>query len=264
MPTWGWIPIGIAILVVLVVIVAAIIARQRRTAALRDRFGDEYERTVGAAPGRRSGEAQLRSREQERSGLSIRSLPEASRLRFAEEWREIQTRFVDQPAQAVSAADTLVTRVMEQRGYPVADFDKRSDLISVDHPGLVENYRYAHGVNERNLAQRATTEELRDAFLRYRSLFDELLRPDAGETGVGAGAGTGQAVAGIGPDGAGPAGVSPDGASPSASAPTGYAADPGAVGTSAVAQDRAAMDDPRSAEPAPDQPLGPARRADQP
>lgn len=79
---------------------------------------------------------------------------------------------------AVLAGDRLVYRVMKERGYPVGDFDAQADLVSVDHPEVVENYRFAHGVRERAQTRQATTEDLREALLRYRSLFSELLRGD--------------------------------------------------------------------------------------
>jgi hypothetical protein len=91
---------------------------------------------------------------------------------------ELQERFVDEPAQAAGAADTLITRVMEARGYQMKDFDTQADLVSVDHPDTVENYRFAHAVQQRAQTQQASTEDLREALLRYRSLFDELLRPE--------------------------------------------------------------------------------------
>jgi hypothetical protein len=187
MATWVWILIVIAAVVVVAVI--AVAARQRRTAALRQRFGPEYDRAVEAREGRRPAEADLRDREKQRAQLDIRPLPEGVRVRFAEEWRDVQERFVDQPSDAVVAADRLVYSVMEARGYPMGDFDAQAGLVSVDHPGVVENYRFAHGIRERAQAQRASTEDLREALLRYRSLFDELLEADDGQAGVTAGAG---------------------------------------------------------------------------
>ena len=182
MATWMWILVVIAAVVVVALIAMA--ARQRRTTALRQRFGPEYERAVEAREGRRAAEADLRDRERQRAQLDIRPLPEGMRVRFAEEWRDVQERFVDQPSSAVVAADRLVYGVMEARGYPVGDFDAQADLVSVDHPDVVENYRFAHGIHARAQAQRASTEDLREALLRYRSLFDELLRADDGQAGV--------------------------------------------------------------------------------
>jgi hypothetical protein len=188
MAAWVW--IVIAIVVVAVIALVALGARKRRTAMLRDRFGPEYDRAVESSDGRRAAEADLRAREKQRAQFDVKSLPEATRLRFADEWREVQERFVDQPAQAATAADTLITRVMEARGYPMKDFDAQAELVSVDHPDTVENYRFAHAVRQRSQTQQVGTEDLREALLRYRSLFDGLLRPEG--NGV-AGAPAGQA-----------------------------------------------------------------------
>jgi hypothetical protein len=180
----------IVIVAVIVVALIAMAARQRRTMALRQRFGPEYDRAVAAGEGRRAAEADLRDRQRQRAQLDIRPLAEGLRVRFAQEWREVQERFVDQPLDAVVAADGLVYRVMEARGYPMGDFDAQAGLVSVDHPDVVENYRFAHGIRERAQAQRASTEDLREALLRYRSLFDELLGADDGQTGVTTSRGT--------------------------------------------------------------------------
>jgi hypothetical protein len=176
MATWIWVVIAIA--VVVVVALVAVGARQRRTAVLRDHFGPEYDRTVENREDRRAAEAELLARQRQRAQFDVQPLPEATRLSFAEEWRELQERFVDQPAQAAGAADALITRVMEARGYPMNDFDTQADLVSVDHPDTVENYRFAHAVQQRAQTRQASTEDLREALLRYRSLFDELLRPE--------------------------------------------------------------------------------------
>jgi|HubBroStandDraft_6_1064221.scaffolds.fasta_scaffold09120_4 hypothetical protein len=186
MATLIWVLIAIA--VVAVIALVAMGARKRKTAMLRERFGPEYDRAVENRDDRRAAEADLRAREKQRAQFDVEPLPEATRLRFADEWRDVQERFVDQPAQAATDADNLITRVMEARGYPMKDFDAQADLVSVDHPNTVENYRFAHAVRLRSQTQQASTEDLREALLRYRSLFDELLRPE----GNGAAATTGQ------------------------------------------------------------------------
>lgn len=183
MATWVWILIAIVAVAVIVavIVVLALGARKRKTAALRERFGPEYDRTVEERENRRAAEAELRMREKQRAQFTIKPLPERTRLRFANEWRAVQERFVDEPVQAVGAADTLITRVMEARGYPTAKFEAQADVVSVDHPDVVANYRFGHAVSQRAQRQQTSTEELREALLRYRSLFDELLRPDGTE-----------------------------------------------------------------------------------
>ena len=188
MSTLVW--VVIAIVAVIAIALVAVGARKRNSAMLRQRFGPEYDRAVENRGGQRAAEADLRAREKQRAQFEVNPLPEATRLQFADEWRDVQEHFVDQPAQATTAADILVTRVMEARGYPMKDFDVQADLVSVDYPNTVENYRFAHAVRQRSETQQASTEDLREALLRYRSLFDELLRPDGNGAGEGT---TGQA-----------------------------------------------------------------------
>jgi FtsZ-interacting cell division protein ZipA len=178
MASWLW--IVIIVVLVAIVVAAVMAARRRRTMALRQRFGTEYDRTLDARDGQRAAEADLRDRERERGRLDIKPLSEASRARYAGEWRAAQQSFVDQPEEATAAAYDLVNRVMAERGYPMRDFDARADLVSVDHPDVVENYRVAHGIHERAQHQQASTEDLREAMIRYRSLFEELLGADGG------------------------------------------------------------------------------------
>ena len=173
METWMWLLIAAAAVIV-IALVAWWMASRRRTSHLRDRFGDEYDRTVERSDNRRQAEVDLRDRTRERDRLDIRPLTPAARTRYAEEWATIQQRFVDQPVNAVNDAESLLTRVMSDRGYP-DDFEQHVDVISVDHPRLVENYRTAHAVRERAGTNQATTEDLREAVVGYRGLFEELL-----------------------------------------------------------------------------------------
>ena len=176
MPGWVW-----ALIIAGVVIVVALVVWQalkaKRTRTLQGRFGPEYDRTLERADDRREAEADLAARAKRRDELDIRPLPSASRERYLEEWQRVQARFVDDPSGAVQEADSLIQSVMRERGYPVEGFDEQASLISVDHPDLVENYRAAHALRERSRNGATSTEDLRDAMLRYRSLFDELLAP---------------------------------------------------------------------------------------
>lgn len=177
MPTWALI-----VIVLVVVAVAALVTtatmRQRRTTSLRNRFGPEYDRTLETREDQRAAESELRDRQRRRAKLDIKPLTEASRIRYAGKWRTVQEHFVDQPGEAVSMADTLLNQLMAERGYPMGDFAAQSDLISVDHPAVVENYRVAHDIRDRMDTGQVNTEELREAMLRYRSLFDDMLRAD--------------------------------------------------------------------------------------
>jgi hypothetical protein len=178
MATWVWAVIAAAAAVTLVIVIVAAV-RARRTARLRERFGPEYDRTVETAGGRRDAERDLADRTKRRDELDIRPLTPAARDRYSEEWRMTQERFVDKPEDAVSAADTLVTAVMRERGYPVDEaFEQRAADVSVDHPDVVDNYRAARRIATAAGTGDATTEELRQAMVCYRALFEELLVAD--------------------------------------------------------------------------------------
>ena len=169
----------VIVVVAAIVVIAALawmFARKRRTEGLRQRFGPEYERTV-REHGPSRAESVLSAREKRVEKFPIRELATDERERFVTEWRAVQSRFVDDPKGAVGAADELVSRVMQARGYPMSDFEQRAADISVDHPRVVDNYRAAHVIALRHRKGEATTEDLRNAVIYYRSLFDELLRP---------------------------------------------------------------------------------------
>lgn len=171
----------VAIVVVLAVIalVAALAYRNaRRRSHLRDRFGPEYDNTVRAVGTAGRAEAVLEQRERRVEKFNIRPLASQQADAFAREWRRVQARFVDDPDGAVAAADRLVSEVMAARGYPLEDFDTRAADLSVDHPRVVTNYRTARTLALRRSRGEAGTEELRQAVMNYRALFDDLLETD--------------------------------------------------------------------------------------
>ena len=170
---------GLLVVIIIAVIILALLgvllAQRQRSQRLRQHFGPEYQRTVARAGDQRAAESQLAQRAQRRRGLNIVELEPAARRRYLEAWRATQGKFVDDPTAAIHDADELVTRVMRDRGYPVEDFEQRADDVSVDHPEVAENYRAAHALAVANTQGLASTEDLRQAFVHYRSLFAELL-----------------------------------------------------------------------------------------
>lgn len=175
MDTWIWVVIAVVVVVVLLGAAVMLLTGSRRRHHLQDRFGPEYDRTIEHADRRRAGERELREREARNDELDLRPLSDASRERFTREWDDVQRTFVDRPQVAVADADRLVTFLMRERGYPVDDFDTKRDLVSVDHPQVVEHYSTAHDIARRNVDGRADTEDLRRAVVSYRVLFEEML-----------------------------------------------------------------------------------------
>lgn len=171
----------VALIIAFVVVLVGGIAtfflhRKRRTERLRTQFGGaEYARAVEKGGSRRDAEAGLEERTQRVEGFHVRPLAAGDRARFVASWREVQARFVDGPAGAVTAADQLLGDVMSTRGYPLSNFEQRAADISVDHPLVLQNYRTAHETALRQTRGEASTEELRQAMVHYRTLFEELV-----------------------------------------------------------------------------------------
>lgn len=175
--------LGLGLVLLLAVIAMAIVLMQRRrTNKLRSRFGPEYTRTVEAAGNPRKAEAALLDREKRVQKYTIKPLVPGDRERFTAAWRKVQAEFVDDPKGSLGHADALLGDVMAARGYPVSDFEQRSADLSVDHPVVVQNYRAAHHIAVRHAKGEAGTEELRQAMIHYRSLFDELVHEDQNDT----------------------------------------------------------------------------------
>ncbi|HEX4754181.1 MAG TPA: hypothetical protein VH661_00325 [Candidatus Dormibacteraeota bacterium] len=174
--------VAIVIVVVLAILIGVALASRRRSSQLRGRFGSEYERTLQTSGSKRDAEKELAGRVDRRKELNIVPLSEATRQQYLSEWQQVQAHFVDAPVQSVQQADTLVARVMNERGYPVAEFDQRAADISVDHPAVVENYRGAHEVYMKSAQGSANTEDLRNAMTQYRALFEELLGAGAADS----------------------------------------------------------------------------------
>lgn len=176
METWEWIVIGVAA-GVLVLLIAAFIRIKRRRSHLQETFGSEYHRTV-SDHGRGTGEKRLSEAEQRREELDVRPLPAPARDRYLEEWRQAEARFVYDPRDAVRTAERVVMRVLGDRGYEVDgdedDFERRVELVAVDHPHVAERYRHGHSLLG-HVDGAESTEHLRKAMVDFRAVLDELL-----------------------------------------------------------------------------------------
>jgi len=170
--------IAIVVLFLALAAVVLLYLRTRRSKALHERFGPEYERTVREA-GNLRGEAMLEKREKRVRRYDIRPLAAAARDRYVKQWRLMQAKFVDDPDKTVGDADRLLSEVMAERGYPVADFDQQAADLSVHHARVVEHYRAGHAIALSHARGRASTEDLRQALIHYRELFKELVQEPA-------------------------------------------------------------------------------------
>ena len=175
------------ILIILVVAIFVVLAavgwwawRRQRSEKLKQRFGPEYEHVVAEKGDRRAAESELAARRKRFEKLDIRPLTPEERSRFTQRWQQTQARFVDSPTQATVEADMLVEEVMRARGYPVEEIQQREADISNESPVAVQHYRAAWEIAQLNARGEAGTEELRQAMVHYRALFEDLL--DQGAT----------------------------------------------------------------------------------
>jgi hypothetical protein len=180
-----------ALVAVLVVVVATLVTvfavRHQRSRSLRSRFGPEYDRTLESVGDEKRAEKELSEREERRRRFQIHDLEPELRARYWQEWREVQSHFVDEPQVALREADVLLSEVMRRQGYPMDDFDQSAADVSVDHPREVEDYRKAHAISVAAARDEAGTEDMRLGVQHYRALFASLLGEDGsthGEDGV--------------------------------------------------------------------------------
>ncbi|HUO83806.1 MAG TPA: hypothetical protein VM534_01710 [Thermoanaerobaculia bacterium] len=169
-----WIAFGF-VAILLLTLVGAMALRQRRSERLRQHFGQEYDFVLDRAGKRSAAERELQERKERTEGLDIHPLSASDRTRFRDDWKRIETRFVEMPTTAVVEADEMVEQVLRARGYPVGDFERHAADLSVRDRDLVDHYRKAHSTIEVHEHGSASTEDLRQAMLHYRELFNALV-----------------------------------------------------------------------------------------
>ena len=172
-PMWIWIALGALALIIVVALIARG-GRKSRSEALREQFGNEYDHAVSEAGGRKRAEQELLARKEQVDKYNITPLNAGDRERFRADWTKVEQHFLERPTTAVVQADELIADIMRVRGYPMGDFDRHAADLSVTHPRIIEHYRAGHGVIT-GTPGKTSTEDLRQAMLHYRALFDELI-----------------------------------------------------------------------------------------
>ncbi|MFF6999076.1 hypothetical protein ACFY93_29565 [Streptomyces sp. NPDC008313] len=181
--------IALIVIVVAVVLVAAAFVllsrRPRGGRSLQRRFGPEYDRTVARHDGDvKAAERDLTERVRRHGSLRMRPLEPAAGERYATRWTAAQERFVDSPREAVAEADRLLGELAAERGFPAGDrYDEQVEALSVHHGHHLHGYRRVHraahpganGSAHGHGTDGADTEELREAMVEARALFDDLM-----------------------------------------------------------------------------------------
>lgn len=171
----------VAIIAVAALILFWLFMQRRRTEMLRDKFGEEYDRTLEARGTRAEAEADLIERRERVRKFDIRPLGPEERERYTTEWHEAKALFVDSPNEAIGRSDRLLAEIMKVRGYPMTDFEHRHADLTVEHGDVARHYLAGHEIAVRAGSNDATTEELRQAIKHYEHLFEHLVN-DTGDT----------------------------------------------------------------------------------
>ena len=167
---------AVAVVAVVLAGVGYFVYRPRQAGlGLKERFGPEYDRVVAETGSRKRAEERLLGRQKRVSAYGIRALTDEDRTRFTQLWQNVQAEFVENPKAAATRADEVLAEIMTGRGYPSADFDRRAADLSVDHPVVVQEYRAAHRIVARHDSGKVTTEDLRRAMIKYKTMFSELV-----------------------------------------------------------------------------------------
>jgi hypothetical protein len=167
--------IGLLVLVVLGLLLGSAFSKRQRSKKYTAKYGSEYDHTVKSLGGHTKAQTEMDKRQKHVDSLDIRSLSLSEREKYLAEWKAVQAKFIDQPGPATVEADHLIMEVMQLRNYPVSDFEQRAADLSINYPELVSNYRLARAIAIKNEQHKADTEELRQALVYYRALFNELL-----------------------------------------------------------------------------------------
>ena len=169
------------LLLVVVGVVSMVTARRRRTKRLEERFGPEYDRAITEIGDQNQAEKELEERIAHVKALNIRPLSAEEANSYALEWQDTQRLFVDEPLKALQKADRLIREVMKARGYPVEDFEQRVADISVNYPELVTDYRGLHRIAIKEVKDKVSTEDMRQAMVHGRALFEDLMKQEPKE-----------------------------------------------------------------------------------
>jgi hypothetical protein len=95
-----------------------------------------------------------------RSRPKLRPLSPSARMRYVNQWDEIEARFVDSPEESVRQAETVVMSVLHERGHPLSDRDLPADMKRA--------HKHAYRSRDR-------TEGMRKAMLHYRGVMERMV-----------------------------------------------------------------------------------------
>ncbi|OOV24895.1 hypothetical protein SM007_28350 [Streptomyces avermitilis] len=169
-----------AVLLVVWIVGFAMRGRGGGGRGLKHRFGPEYDRAVADHDGdTKAAEQDLGERVKRHGSLEEQPLSCEARAQYRAQWADTQEQFVDSPRQAVAQADALLAGLARDRGFPGEQFEDQLAALSVHHPDQESGYRSMHTAAR----GQSGTEEMREAMVEARSLFEALVTEQATDFG---------------------------------------------------------------------------------
>ena len=170
--------IGIALVLVIGgAIIGQILGRRRGSEQLSEHSSIESDLSSDILNDDEKMQFELEKRRKLIENFDKRPFNFAEREGYLTDWKAVQSKFENEPEQAILEADQLILQVMQIRAYPATDFEQRGGDVSAYNPELINNYLAASEISIKNEQQQAGTEELRQAMNIYQTLFKELLGP---------------------------------------------------------------------------------------
>jgi len=148
-----------------------------RRRSLRKSFGPEYETVAQEHDSKKEVDQELLRRKRRHDTLRLHAISMDDQKYYVSSWEHLQGEFLDDPALALSSAGQLVSQLLDARGYPGEDPAEQLALLSVEHAGILADYRRAQRISQhtRGTSAPIPTEEIRQALLAYHTLFNELM-----------------------------------------------------------------------------------------
>ena len=184
----------VVLVVVLLVVLGAIAGGV--VVALRRRRGDRppaTERPVAGSPQARALPKAPGGRERRGAPdtpAQLRPLSAATRQRYLAAWEGVQTRAVDRPVLALSEADTIVARLLRERGLPEPELRTEADQRVVEglgaaHRQVLDSYRAGHALEQANSSSRSDPEQVSEGMVHLQRAFLLLVEQEAAPYGPG-------------------------------------------------------------------------------
>jgi uncharacterized membrane-anchored protein YhcB (DUF1043 family) len=176
MELWMWIVIAVVVVVIIALVI--LLLSRRKSSRLKKQFGPEYDRTVERLDSKDAAHEELQRRAERHDSYQLRSLDDPERAVYVQRWRQLQRMFVKEPANGLLEADKLLTGLLRDVGYPTENFDQQAADLSVEHADVTSDYRNGRAVVRDVQYGRAGTEEIRQALLHYRKVFERVAGTD--------------------------------------------------------------------------------------